>query len=124
RGVGTSTNGAGAFGGSINVETNRLRPDAYAELDNSVGSYQTWKHTLRLGTGLLGHGFSFDGRLSQIRSEGYIDRAFSRLQSYFLTGAWHGKKSLIRANLFSRKERTYQAWNGVPEEMLAINRRF
>lgn len=124
RGVGTSTNGAGAFGASLNIQTNKLRSEPYAELDNSIGSFQTLKNTVRLGTGLIGEQFSFDGRLSQIKSDGYIDRAFSDLKSFFLTGAWHGKNSLLRANVFSGKERTYQAWNGVPEEMLAINRRY
>lgn len=124
RGVGTSTNGAGAFGASLNIQTNKLRAEPYAELDNSIGSYQTLKNTVKLGTGLIGDQFSFDGRLSQIKSDGYIDRAFSDLKSFFLTGAWHGHNSLLRANVFSGKERTYQAWNGVPEEMLATNRRY
>lgn len=124
RGVGTSTNGAGAFGASLNIQTTGLRAEPYAELDNSFGSYNTMKNTVRLGSGLLNDRFSFDGRLSQIKSDGYIDRAFSDLQSFFITGAWHGNNSLLRANVFSGKERTYQAWNGVPEEMLAINRRY
>lgn len=124
RGVGTSTNGAGAFGASLNIQTNTLRTEPYAELENSIGSYQTLKNTVKLGTGLIGEQFSFDGRLSQIKSDGYIDRAFSDLKSFFLTGAWHGRNSLLRANVFSGKERTYQAWNGVPEEMMATNRRY
>lgn len=124
RGVGTSTNGAGAFGASLNIQTTSLRAEPYAELDNSIGSYNTFKNTVSLGTGLIEDRFSFDGRLSQIKSDGYIDRAFSDLKSFFLTGAWHGKNSLLRANVFSGKERTYQAWNGVPEEMLATNRRY
>lgn len=124
RGVGTSTNGAGAFGASLNIQTTKLYAEPYAELDNSFGSYNTIKNTVKLGTGLMNGQFSFDGRLSQIKSDGYIDRAFSDLQSFFLTGAWHGKKSLLRANVFSGKEKTYQAWNGVPEEMLATNRRY
>lgn len=124
RGVGTSTNGAGAFGASLNIQTTSLREEPYAELDNSIGSYNTMKNTIRLGTGLIADQFSFDGRLSRIKSDGYIDRAFSDLQSFFLTGAWHGRNSLLRANVFSGKERTYQAWNGVPENMLATNRRF
>lgn len=124
RGVGTSTNGAGAFGASLNIQTTSLQPEPYAELDNSIGSYKTLKNTVRLGTGLINDKFSFDGRLSQIKSDGYIDRAFSDLKSFFLTGAWHGKNGLLRANVFSGKERTYQAWNGVPEEMLSVNRRY
>ena len=124
RGVGTSTNGAGAFGASMNIQTTSLEAEPYAELDNSFGSYNTLKNTVRLGTGLLNKRFSFDGRLSQIKSDGYIDRAFSDLQSFFLTGAWHGQNHLLRANVFSGKEKTYQAWNGVPEEMLETNRRY
>lgn len=124
RGVGTSTNGAGAFGASLNIHSTSLRSEPYAELDHSIGSYNTFKNTVRLGTGLIGDQFSFDGRLSQVKSDGYIDRAFSDLRSFFLTGAWHGKSSLLRANVFSGKEKTYQAWNGVPEDMLAVNRRY
>lgn len=124
RGVGTSTNGAGAFGGSLNIQTTTLNQEAYAELNNSFGSYNTLKNTVRLGTGLIDDKFSFDGRLSRVRSDGYIDRASSDLKSFFLSGAWHGERSLLRANVFSGKERTYQAWNGVPEEMLADNRRY
>src|SRR5690606_10245808 len=79
RGVGTSTNGAGAFGASLNIQTNTLNDEAYAELDNSIGSYKSLKNTIRLGTGLIGGKFSFDGRLSRISSDGYIDRATSDL---------------------------------------------
>lgn len=124
RGVGTSTNGAGAFGASINLQTNIRRDSAYAELNNSFGSYNTHKNTVNLGTGLINNQFSFDGRLSRINSDGYIDRAFSKLKSYFLTGAWYGSNTLIRANVFSGTEKTYQAWNGVPEADLATNRTF
>jgi len=118
RGVGTSTNGAGAFGASLNIQTNTLNEAAYAELDNSLGSYNSWKNTVRLGTGLIDGKFSFDGRLSRIESDGYIDRATSDLQSFFLSGAWHGKNSLLRANVFGGKEKTYQAWYGTPEARL------
>lgn len=118
RGVGTSTNGAGAFGASLNIQTNTLNEDAYAELDNSIGSYNSLKNTVRLGTGLIDDKFSFDGRLSRINSDGYIDRATSDLKSFFLSGAWHGKNSLLRANVFGGKEKTYQAWYGTPESRL------
>jgi len=118
RGIGTSTNGAGAFGASINIQTNTRRDTAYAELDNSYGSFNTWKNTVRLGTGLIDDKFTFDGRLSRIQSDGFIDRGASDLKSFFLSGAWYGKKSLLRANVFSGKEKTYQAWNGIPEEKL------
>lgn len=115
RGVGTSTNGASAFGASLNIQTGERIDSAYAALDNSYGSFNTWKNTVRLGTGLLGGRFTVDGRLSRIVSDGFIDRASSNLYSYFLSGAWHGKNSLLRANIFAGQEKTYQAWNGVPE---------
>lgn len=124
RGVGTSTNGAGAFGASVNIQTTQRRDSAYAELANSFGSYNTWKNTVSVGTGLINDKFSFDGRLSRIKSDGYIDRGSSNLKSFFLSGAWYGENSLLRANVFSGKEKTYQAWNGVPEALLETNRTF
>lgn len=125
RGVGTSTNGAGAFGASINIQTTTRHDTAYAELNNSAGSYGTIKNTVNVGTGLLGGHFSFDGRLSRMNSDGYIDRAFSHLKSYFLSGAYYGKSSVLRVNIFSGYEQTYQAWDGVPEDSVkAGNRRY
>ncbi|MGK6350259.1 TonB-dependent receptor [Parapedobacter sp. DT-150] len=118
RGVGTSTNGAGAFGASLNIQTNTLQAAPYAEVDNSFGSYRSWKNTVRIGTGLIDNRFSFDGRLSRIETDGYIDRATADLQSFFFSGAWHGKNSLLRANVFGGKEKTYQAWYGTPESRL------
>jgi len=124
RGVGTSTNGAGAFGASINIQTNVRRDTAYAELNNSLGSYTTLKNTVNVGTGLINGKFSFDGRLSRIKSDGYIDRASSNLKSFFLSGAYYGKNDLFRVNVFSGTEKTYQAWNGVPENLLVSNRTY
>lgn len=125
RGVGTSTNGAGAFGASINIQTTTRHDTAYAELNNSAGSYGTIKNTVGVGTGLLGGHFTFDGRLSRINSDGYIDRASSQLKSYFLSGAYYGKSSVLRVNVFSGYEKTYQAWDGVPEDSVrAGNRRY
>jgi len=125
RGVGTSTNGAGAFGASINIQTTTRHDTAYAELNNSAGSYGSVKNTVAVGTGLLGGHFSFDGRLSRMNSDGYIDRAFSHLKSYFLTGAYYGKNSVLRLNVFSGYEQTYQAWDGVPEDSVKSgNRRY
>lgn len=125
RGVGTSTNGAGAFGASINIQTTTRRDTSYLELNNSAGSFGTVKNTLNIGTGLLGGHFSFDGRLSRIYSDGYVDRAFADLKSYFLSGAYYGKTTLIRFNTFSGTEHTYQAWDGDPEDSLrAGNRRY
>ncbi|HEV7380427.1 MAG TPA: TonB-dependent receptor [Dyadobacter sp.] len=122
RGVGTSTNGAGAFGASVNISTNTFREEAYAELNNSAGSFNTFKNTIKLGTGLIDNKFSVDGRLSRISSDGFVDRASSNLHSYYLSGAYYGKKSFVRANVFSGKERTYQSWNGVPEAKLRGDR--
>lgn len=123
RGVGTSTNGAGAFGASINIQTTTRRDTSYLELYNSAGSYGTLKNTVSLGTGLLGGHFSLDGRVSDINSNGYIDRAFSHLKSFFLTGAYYGKKNVLRLNVFSGHEQTYQAWDGVPEDSVKAGNR-
>ncbi|RWY52630.1 TonB-dependent receptor [Mucilaginibacter gilvus] len=119
RGVGTSTNGAGAFGGSINIQTTTRRDTGYADINNSVGSYGSVKNTINLGTGLLGGKFSVDGRLSRIKSDGYIDRASSQLKSFFVSGAYYGATSTLRANIFSGYERTYQAWNGIPDYIIS-----
>lgn len=118
RGVGTSSNGAGAFGASINFSTNEFKADPYAEFNNSFGSYNTWKNTLKAGTGLIGNHFTVDMRLSRISSNGYIDRASSDLKSAYFSAAWLGKKTSLRFNLLTGAEKTYQAWNGVPEAKL------
>ncbi|MFY0628147.1 MAG: TonB-dependent receptor [Reichenbachiella sp.] len=115
RGVGTSTNGAGAFGASVNIETGGLKKDPYAELDNAFGSFNTRKHTLMVGSGLINNRFAFDARVSQINSDGYLDRASSDLSSYFLSGGYYGENALIKINVFSGHEKTYQAWYGTPE---------
>jgi iron complex outermembrane receptor protein len=121
RGVGTSSNGAGAFGASINLSTNEVRKQAYAELFNTFGSYNTWRNTVKAGTGLLNNHFTLDARLSRVSSDGFIDRGSSKLQSYYLSGAWLGERSSIRLNVFSGREKTYQAWNGIPESKLFYN---
>ena len=118
RGVGTSTNGAGAFGGSLNIQTTTRNDTAYAELNNSIGSFATRKHTLNFGTGLISGKYTLDGRLSNIASDGYIDRGKSDLKSFFVSGAYYGKNNLLRANVFSGDEKTFQVWNGVPEAKL------
>jgi iron complex outermembrane recepter protein len=118
RGVGTSTNGAAAFGASINMQTTKLSDAPYANISNSYGSFNTLKHTANFGTGLMDNKWSFDGRLSKITSDGFIDRAFSDLKSYYLSGAYFGKKSMLRLISFSGKEKTYQAWYGIPEAKL------
>jgi iron complex outermembrane recepter protein len=118
RGVGSSTNGAAAFGASVNIKTKDIESKPYAVLDNSFGSFNTLKNSLRMGTGLINNKFAFDARLSSITSDGYIDRASSNLKSYYLSGAWVGKKSLLKAVIFNGKERTYQSWYGTPESRI------
>ena len=118
RGVGSSTNGAGAFGASINLNTAQLRTQPYAEISSTVGSFNTLKGNLQFGTGLLKDKFTVDGRLSRITSDGYIDRATADLQSYYLSGAFMGEKSSLRFITFSGHEVTYQAWYGVPPQYL------
>ena len=124
RGVGTSTNGAGAFGASVNIQTNKLEAKPYAEVNLSGGSFGTRKANVLAGTGLLNNHFTVDARLSAIHSDGFIDRAFSNLKSFYLSGGYYTKTSFIRLNVFSGQEQTYQAWNGVPEDMLKTNRRY
>ena len=124
RGVGTSTNGAAAFGASVNLKTDGLNKEAYAITNNSVGSFATLKNNIEFGTGLIKDKFAFDGRLSKISSDGYIDRASSDLKSLYLQGAYFGKNSVLKAIVFSGHERTYQAWNGVPLNYLDTNRTF
>ncbi|MFC4211924.1 TonB-dependent receptor [Pedobacter lithocola] len=118
RGVGTSTNGAGAFGASLNIQTTASEMEPYAEVNSTYGSFDTWKNTVKVGTGLINNRFSFDGRLSRISSDGYVDRGASLLKSYFMSGAYHGNKDLLRINVFAGSEKTYQSWNGIPESRL------
>lgn len=118
RGVGSSTNGAGAFGGSINILTNGLNSEPFAQTSNAYGSFNTLKNNVELGSGLLNNHWSVEGRLSRIKSDGYIDRASSDLKSYYLSGGYLSKKTLLRLNIFSGHEITYQSWNGVPEERI------
>ena len=112
RGVGTSTNGPGAFGASINIRTSSFSEQPYATMSNSLGSFNTRKHTLAAGTGLLNNKFSIDARLSRIHSDGYIDRATSDLNSYFTSTAYYGRSTLVKLNIFSGGEKTYQAGGG------------
>lgn len=118
RGVGTSSNGASAFGASINVETNTLNKEAYGTLDNSFGSFNTLRNTVKAGTGLLNDKFIIDTRLSSIKSDGYVDRSAAELKSFMLSGTWLGENSTLRATMFSGKERTEQAWYGTPESVI------
>ena len=115
RGVGTSTSGAGAFGASVNMQTKAAQKNAYAEIANSVGSFGTRKHTLTFGTGLNNH-FEMNARISNIHSNGYIDRASSDLFGYFFNANYITKNTIIKAIAFGGKEKTYQAWNGLEDE--------
>jgi len=123
RGVGTSTNGAGAFGGTINLSTNEVNKQAYFESNNSYGSFQSLKNTIKAGTGLLGNHFTADVRLSEIKSNGYIERAKTNLRSYYFSTAYLSDKTSLRFTTFSGKEKTYQAWYGVSEDDLKNHRR-
>lgn len=123
RGVGTSSNGAGAFGASMNFSTNEWNPEESLELNNSFGSFNSWKNTLKYSSGLV-NGFSTDIRLSRISSDGFIDRASSDLKSFYISTAWTNRQTTLRFNTFSGREKTYQAWYGIPEtDLQAGNRR-
>lgn len=123
RGVGTSSNGAGAFGGTINLSTNEVNREPYVESNNSYGSFSSLKNTLKAGTGLLDNRFTVDLRLSRISSNGYIERAASNLRSYYASAAYLTDKSTLRLTGFAGKEKTYQAWYGVTGADLKTNRR-
>ncbi len=124
RGVGTSTNGAGAFGASLNMLTDAFSEEAYARISSSIGSFNTLRNNVKFSTGLLNDHIEFSGRLSRITSDGYVDRASSELDSYFLQGVYKDDNTLIKALLFGGHEITYQAWNGITAEELETNRTF
>ena len=125
RGVGTSTNGAGAFGASINLQTSGFNTQPYATFSGSAGSFGTHKETLSAGTGILGEHWALDIRLSDIGSDGYIDRAATRLNSYYLQGAYYGNSTTVRFITFAGEEETYHAWNyASKEEMQMYGRRY
>ncbi len=124
RGVGASTNGASAFGATMNLATNDYNPIAYLSLNSSAGSFNTFKNNVQFGSGLLKNHLTMDGRISKITSDGYIDRAKSDLKSFYVSTTYWRDNSSLRLNVFSGKEKTYQAWYGVPEEMLATNRTY
>lgn len=121
RGVGTSTNGSGAFGASINLLTDAVSQEAGGEISNSFGSFNTRRHNVKFTTGLLNEHIEIAGRLSSIKSDGYIDRASSDLKSYFLQGSYVGENTLIKAITFGGHEVTYQAWNGIEDPDILEN---
>jgi len=124
RGVGTSTNGAGAFGATINFQTTLLNREPYSEVNSSYGSFNTSKNTINFGTGLIDKKFAIDARLSKIWSDGYIDRAFSDLKSFYVSGTMYGVNSILKLIIFSGVEHTYQAWDGVPKDSLKTHRTY
>lgn len=123
RGVGTSTNGSGAFGASLNILTDAIANESGGEIANSFGSYGTRKHTVKFTTGKINDHFELSGRLSNVYSDGYIDRASTDLKSYFLQASYADDKNLIKALAFGGKEKTYQAWFGLTAEELKEDRR-
>jgi iron complex outermembrane recepter protein len=124
RGVGTSTNGAGAFGASLNMLTDSHSEKAKGEISSSFGSFNTQKNTVKFSTGLLNDHFELAGRLSTVKSDGYVDRASSNLKSYFLQGTYVANTTLIKALVFGGTQKTYQSWNGIDAATLEGNRRF
>ena len=124
RGVGTSTNGPGAFGASLNLLTDALRSEGYANWAVSGGSFNTLRNTLKFSTGLLNDHFELSGRLSKITSDGYVDRAASNLKSYFLQGAFKDNNTLIKSLAFGGHEITYQSWYGIDKATLSENRTY
>ena len=124
RGVGTSMNGAGAFGASINLTTDRISDSSYVQLANGFGSFNTRKHSVMFSTGLISDQFELSGRLSKIDSDGYIDRASADLKSYFLQGIFRHQNTQIKALAFGGFERTYQSWFGIDGETLQTDRTY
>ena len=124
RGAGTSTNGSGAFGASINMRTQSISSKPYAEVSGSYGSFNTHKETVKVGTGLLNKYWAFDARLSNIQSDGYRDRASSDLKSYFVQGGYFGENTTIKFITFGGKEKTYHAWDGISKEQLENDRTY
>jgi len=124
RGVGTSTNGSGAFGASLNLLTDAVSKEAFGQISSSFGSFGTLRNNLKFSTGLLNDHVEIAGRLSKINSDGYIDRASSEFDSYFLQGSYVDDNTLVKALLFGGHEITYQAWNGIDAATLQTDRTF
>lgn len=124
RGVGTSTNGSGAFGGSVNIRTDAFSAKPYGALSASIGSFGTRKVTAKASSGLIKNIFFIEGRGSYLVSDGYVDRASSNLWSYFVTAGIVKNKTLLRFVHFNGHEKTYQSWYGLAQDSLATNRRY
>jgi iron complex outermembrane receptor protein len=124
RGVGSSTNGSGSFGASLNIDTDRSSKEAFAQIANSYGSFDTRKHSVKFSTGLLNDRVEISGRVSNITSDGFVDRASSDLKSYFLQGSYKTDNTFIKALVFGGREVTYQSWFGIDEQTLSTNPTF
>ncbi len=124
RGVGSSTNGSGAFGGSININTNDIDPKKYIQFNNNSGSYNSFRNSLQLNSGLLKKHIVFNARISNINSDGYIDRASTQLHSFYTSIAWMNELNSFKLNVFSGKEKTYAAWFGINQATLDSNRQY
>lgn len=124
RGVGTSTNGSAAFGASVNMQTSKATSEPYAQLSFNGGMYNTFREEAKIGTGIMPSGFAFDARISKVNSDGYLERAFSDLLSYYTSASWYGTGTMVKLLFFGGNERTYMAWDGVSAEDLASNRRY
>lgn len=124
RGAGTSTNGAAAFGATVSLQTESPETKPYMEYSTSAGSFGTFKNTFKGGTGLINDHFVFDARYSNVRSDGYIDRAHANLQSYFAAGTYYSQNTMIKFQTFGSSEKTYQAWTGVPSSLLKSDRTY
>ncbi|MEI7675782.1 MAG: TonB-dependent receptor [Bacteroidales bacterium] len=124
RGVGTSTNGAGAFGATLNMKTENISAKPYTEVNGAYGSFNTSKATFKIGSGLINNHWAFDARLSNIHSDGFVDRATTDLHSYFAQGGYFSNNTVVKFVTFGGKEKTYHAWNGTPKDSLATNRTY
>lgn len=124
RGAGTSTNGAGAFGASINMQTQGISPQPYAEFSGSYGSFNTHKETVKVGTGIINNHWGFDARLSNVQSDGYRDRASADLKSYFVQGGYYNDNTTIKFITFGGKEETYHTWDGLVKDTLQVHRKY
>ncbi len=124
RGAGTSTNGAGAFGATISVQTSNPQNEPFAEVNSSAGSFNTFKNVVSAGSGLLGGKFALQMRYSDIKSDGYIKRTGSDHRSAYINGVMRTSRSLLKANIILGEEHTGIGWWGVPKEMLSIDRRY
>jgi iron complex outermembrane recepter protein len=118
RGVGSSTNGAAAFGASVNMQTSAPSADAYGEFSSAFGSFNTFRNSVSAGTGLIDGKWSVDTRLSKISSDGFIDRASSDLKSFYISAGYYGANTILKLNVLSGIEKTYQAWDGIPSYIL------